>query len=101
MDFRWSPMNPDSERVVTVVRHPTATFLDIIAGASTDDVDLSIYAAQVKHTSKDCDVTFRYHTGLNGTNQPQPGELLELRLAEQPIFVGIIDTISSYNLKSG
>jgi hypothetical protein len=101
VDFRFSPMGKDSQRSVAVIRHPTASFADIIAGTSTDGVDLSQYAAQVKHTSKDCDVTFRYHTGLDGSAQPQPGELLELQLAGQPIFVGVIDTISAYNFKSG
>ena len=38
---------------------------------------------------------------MNGAAQPQPGELIELRLGGQPLFIGIIDTISAYNLKSG
>jgi hypothetical protein len=94
-------MNLDSLRVAQVIRHPTATFADIIAGTTSDDLDLSQYAATIKHTAKDCDVTFRYHTGLNAAAQPQPGEIIELRLNGQTLFVGIIDTISAYNLKSG
>lgn len=101
MDLRFTPTNLDTQRAVQVIRHPTASFADIIAGTSSDDIDLSLYAASVKHTSKDCDVTFRYHTALNGTNQPKPGELIEIRLAGQPLFVGIIDTISSYNYSPG
>jgi hypothetical protein len=101
MDLRFSPAGLDSLRAAQVIRHPTATFADIIAGTTGDDLDLSQFAASIKHTAKDCDVTFRYHTGLNATAQPQPGELLEIRLQGQPIFVGIIDTISAYNFKSG
>lgn len=101
MDFRFAPLGRDSKRSATVIRHPTASFADIIAGTATDGLDLSAYASQVKQTSKDADVTFRYHTALNGAAQPQPGELLELQLAGETLFVGVIDSISAYNFKSG
>src|SRR5579859_6520429 len=101
MDPRWSPMNKDSARAVQVIRHPTATFEQLITETSVDGIDLSQYATTIKQTSKDADVTFRYHTGLNGAAQPQPGELIELRLNGQMLFAGIIDTISSYSFKSG
>jgi hypothetical protein len=101
MDNRFTQLGKDTQRTVAVILHPTAGFDEIIAGTSADGVDLSDLAAQVKHTSKDCDVTFRYHTALNGASQPRPGQLLELQLNGTAIFAGIIDTISSYNLASG
>lgn len=101
MDSRWSPLNQDDKREVAVLLHPTASFLDILNGVSTDAVDLSAYASAVKHTSKDADVTFDYHTALNGAAQPQPGQLLELQLSGQTLWVGVIDTISSYTLQPG
>jgi hypothetical protein len=97
----WSPLNSDAPRAVQVLRHPTATFIAIMQGSATDGVDLSAYVTNCKHTSKDADVSFRYHTALNGTAQPAVGELLELRLNGQFLWCGIIDSISSYRLQAG
>jgi hypothetical protein len=101
VDPRWSPFPKDSARVVGVIRHPTATFADIIAGTASDAVDLSAYVTSCKHTSKDADVKFTYHTQLNSTNQPRPGELLELQLNGQTLWVGIIDSIANYTMTTG
>ena len=101
MNPSWQPFNADSSRTVQVIRHPTATFVDLLNGTASDGVDLSQYVGQCKHTSKDIDVTFNYHNELNGTAQPQPGELIELRLNGQFLFVGIVDSISSYRFKTG
>lgn len=94
-------MNADSPRAAQVIRHPSATFVELIQGTSSDGVDLSPYVSQCKHTSKDADVTFSYHTALNGSAQPKPGELLELRLNDQFLWCGIIDSVTSYRLRSG
>jgi len=101
MDSRWSPFAPDSARVVGVLRHPTATFVQILAGTATDTIDLSQYVVACKHTSKDADIAFTYQTQLNGSNQPKPGELIEITLNGQTLWVGIIDSISAFNLQSG
>lgn len=101
MDTRWSPFPKDSSRTVAVIRHPTATFVDILYGSATDSIDLTQYASTIKHTSKDADVKFVYHTQLNTTNQPQPGELLELQLNGQTLWVGIIDSITAYTMTPG
>lgn len=101
MDNRFAQLPADTERTVAVLLHPTADFAAIIGGTAADAVDLSAFAAQVQHSAKDADVTFRYHTALNGDNQPQPGQLLELQLNGVAIFVGVIDTISAYNFKTG
>jgi hypothetical protein len=101
MDSRWTPFAKDSTRAVAVLRHPTASFVDILSGVATDGIDLSSYVTSAKHTSRDADVTFNYQTQLNATAQPRPGELLELQLQGMTLWVGIIDTISAYNLQHG
>jgi hypothetical protein len=101
MDPRWQPLTKDSTRVASVIRHPTATFAQIIGGTATDAIDLTIYASSIKHTSKDADVKLTYHTQLNGTNQPQTGELIELQLNGQTLWIGIIDSIESYTMQTG
>lgn len=101
MDARWSPTPLDSSRAFSVIRHPTATFVDILLGTATDAIDLSQYVVSGKHTSKDADIAFTYQTQLNGAAQPKPGELIEIQLNGQTLWVGIIDSISNYNLESG
>jgi hypothetical protein len=102
MDPRWQPFPKDSNRSFSVIRHPTATFAQIINGTATDAIDLTAYvSAGSKHTSKDADIKFTYHTQLNGTNQPQTGELIEVQMLGQTLWVGIIDSISNYTMESG
>lgn len=97
----WAPLNPDAPKAAQVIRHPSATFAQLIQGSSTDGVDLSQYVSACRHTSRDADVTFAYHNALAGSAQPKPGELLELRLNGQFLWGGIIDSATSYRLRSG
>ena len=101
MDPRWAPVAKDSTRTVGLLRHPTATFIDILSGTATDGVDLSAYIATLVHTSKDAEVKFTYSTQLNGAAQPKPGELIEILLNGQTLWVGVINAISAYNLQFG
>lgn len=101
MDPSWAALNADSPRAAQVIRHPSATFVDLLNGTASDGIDLSQYVSACKHTTKDADVTFAYHTALNGAAQPQPGELLELRMNGQFLWVGVIDSVSAYRFKSG
>lgn len=101
MDTRWTPTPQDSARSVAVIRHPTATFVDILSGTSTDGLDLSQYVVSGKHTSGDAEVTFAYNSELGGASQPRPGELLELQMSGQTLWVGVIDSIQDYSLSSG
>ncbi len=101
MDTRWSPTPLDSARRFAVFRHPTASFVDILAGTATDAIDLSQYVVSGKHTSKDADIAFTYQTQLNGAAQPKPGELIEIQLNGQTLWVGIIESVAAFNLQSG
>lgn len=101
MDTRWQPFGQDQAKAVTVIRHPTASFADILQGAAVDGVDLTAYVASATQTSQDCTVTFSYHTELNGTNQPAPGELLEVKMNGLTLFVGVIDSVEDYTFQSG
>lgn len=97
----WSPLGADANKAVQVIRHPTATFVQLMSGTSSDGVDLTPYVSTCRHTSKDADVTLFYHTALNGTAQPVAGELLELRMNGQFLWAGVIDSITAYNLQVG
>jgi hypothetical protein len=101
MDPRWSPTPKDSARRFSVIRHPTATFVDIITGVATDGIDLTQYMTTGSHTSKDANIKLVYHTQLDSTNQPRPGELIEIQLNGQTLWVGIIDSIENYTFETG
>lgn len=101
MDTRWTQTPRDSSRTVAIIRHHTATFVDILNGTSTDGQDLTQYVTSAKHSSSDADISFTYNTELSGTNQPVPGDLLEIVLNGLTLWVGVIDSIQDYALSSG
>lgn len=100
MDLRWEPTPQDSSREVTVILHQSATFVEILNGSSTDDIDLTPFIVSGKHSSGDADITFSYNTELSGANQPKPGDLLEIRLSAVTLWVGVVDSIQDYSLSS-
>jgi hypothetical protein len=101
MDLRWQPLGRDNIRDSQVWHHPSATPLEMVAGTHTDGVNLSAYASRISHSASEASVTLNWHTELNGAAQPKPGTLLELRLAGQLLWWGVIEALNDYRLSSG
>jgi hypothetical protein len=101
MDYAWEPYAKDALRSVAVLHHPSATPLELVTDSASDGFDLSPFAAQIRHSAADAQVTVTWHDELYGVMQPQPGELLEIRLDGKQLWWGIIEGLSDYRLQSG
>jgi hypothetical protein len=98
----WTiPVGVDSQREAGVILHPTATLLSVIEGTATDGVDLSDYATRISQSASDCSVSLTWNTQLNGANQPMPGQVLELTLYGETLWIGVIESINDYRLERG
>lgn len=102
MDAAWSaPYAKDALRSVQVLHHPTATPLELVEASAGDSVDLSTYATQVKQSPSEASVSVSWHRELDGSAQPKPGEILELRLDGVPLWWGVIESLNDYRLQAG
>jgi hypothetical protein len=101
MNNNWSPSAIDAKRIASVILHPTATLLQVISQTATDGVDLSIYVTTIKQTSNEVSFTVTWNTELDGSNQPEPGQVLEVKLNGQQLWVGVIESLNDYRLERG
>lgn len=101
MNLNWSPSPIDAQRSAAVILHPTAALVDVIDGAADDGVDLSDYAKTIRQSANEASVTLTWNTQLNGAAQPVPGQILELLLNGQQLWVGVIDSLNDYRLERG
>jgi hypothetical protein len=108
MDYRWRPVSRDSAKATRVFLHPTAAPHEVRAGidpGSDDSIDLSPYLTQGSHTAFDANVTLKFNRELFGSAQPAPNQILEVQLyqdgAWKPIWIGVIDSISSFTQQRG
>lgn len=101
MDTSWYAFGLDSARTVQVLRHPTATTVELVTGTSSDEIDITAFVSQIRQTNQEVSLTLTWHSELYGTDQPTPGELLEVKMNGRFLWWGIIDSLSSYNLNRG
>ena len=101
MDNRWQPVNQDSIRDSTIIWHPLATPLQMVAGTDSDGVDISAYVTKASHSASEGNVTVTWHLELYEADQPQPGQIIEFRLDDQLLWWGLIEALTDYRLSSG
>lgn len=105
MDGSWTPYALDAQRSAQVFYYPSATPLELVtdtaASNSPGATDLSAYATSVKQESQSVSVTLSWHHQLDGTAQPAPGEIIELRLDDAPLWWGVIEAVNDYRLERG
>lgn len=95
-----APLN--ASMAVQVIRHPTATPAQIIAGEATDGVDLTPYASKVSQTHQEVSIPLAWHMELyDASAQPRVGEWVEIKLNGLPLFNGIIQSIRDYGESRG
>lgn len=101
MDMSWQPYTQDNVRAAQVWHHPSATPLQMIMETHADGVNLTVFASRITHSAGEASVTLNWHQELNGSAQPQPGTLLEIRLNGQLLWWGVIEALNDYRLSSG
>jgi hypothetical protein len=106
MDNRWDPPRTDSHRDIRVILHPRASIGAVRRKTSTDGVDLSPMMESGTQTAFDCNIVLKWNYELFGTqNQPRPNQVLEIQFLQngqfQPMWIGIVDNISSYTIARG
>lgn len=101
MDLRWQPSNSNELKDYTVVLHPRADVRTVRLGQADDDFDLSPFLSSGSHGVFDCNLTLDWNHELLGANQPAPGMVLEVRCQAAPLWIGIIDALSSYLVAVG
>jgi hypothetical protein len=70
-------------------------------GTATDGVDLSIYSTRITQSAGEASVSLTWNTQLNGANQPTVGQILELTLYGETLWIGIIESLNDYRLERG
>lgn len=100
MDATWSPYPLDSVRVTTVFVH-SASPADVLLGASLEPVEITRFCTSVRQSPSEVSAGLAWHDELYGTNQPQYGQVLEVRLEGRSFWTGIIQAINDFRLSSG
>lgn len=101
MDLHWQSLNSDNIRDSQVWHHPSATPLEMVTDTHTDGVDLSPFVSRVSHSASEASIALNWHQELNGSAQPRPGTILELRLDGKLLWWGVIEALNDYRLSSG
>jgi hypothetical protein len=91
---------PDSKRATTLFVH-TASPLDVMTGASLSPLEITRYATKITQSAQECTVGLSWHDELYGVNQPRAGQVLEIKTEGVSFWIGIIQAVSDYRLKSG
>lgn len=99
MDSDWSPIALDSKREVTVFLHD-ATPLEVLQESSTG-VDITRHVESGRQSAKECSLTLRWHHELTGVDEPTIDQVIEVRLSDQQLWVGVLQTIDDYRTESG
>lgn len=106
MDAAWQPYELDAERTAQVLYYAAGIsplqMVNGTAGAGSPNVfDLSPYVSQLRQSASEASITLSWHTQLEGNAQPEPGEMVEIKLDGQSLWWGIIDAVNDYRLQSG
>lgn len=90
----------DTLRATTLFVH-TASPLAVMTGASLAPVDISRFATRITQSAQECTVGLSWHDELYGVNQPRAGQVLEIKTEGVSYWIGIIQAVNDYRLKSG
>jgi hypothetical protein len=105
MDGAWVPYALDAERSAQVFHYRDATPLEMVEGTAASGspgaTDLSAYATSVRQSPGEASVTFSWHHQLDGTAQPAPGEVIEIKLDGESLWWGIIEAVNDYRHERG
>src|ERR1017187_6139305 len=101
MDNRWLPPTQNSVNDYSVLLHQTAQISDVRTGVATDGVDLSPFMSAGTQSPMEVVVTIDFNDEFYGANQPVPGNLIEVQSDGQCLWVGIVDTLTSYAVSYG
>ena len=102
MDTRFPAPNQNETPDYEVWFHPTATINQVRLGAATDGVDWSPYVNTFSHAPAEVKVTLVWnHTFDSADSEPVYGQVLEIRSNKLPLWIGVIESIDSYNLTYG
>ncbi|EYS89519.1 hypothetical protein CF68_32985 [Cupriavidus sp. SK-4] len=102
MDGRWSPVDKDALRTVALIFHPTASIRDVRTGAATDAIDLSAYVSEtLRQSPRELSASLTWHLELYGASQPKAGQIIELKLDGQILWLGIIESVNDYRIERG
>jgi hypothetical protein len=93
----------DRQRSVEVLLWPSTTdFVEIMNRTATGEFDLAPFITQGSHTSRDANLTVTWDgTGSFLANQPEAGDVLEIRDGSVQLWIGFIDEINNYNEERG
>ena len=101
MDTRWQASNLNEEKDYAVVLHPRADVRTVRLGQATDAFDLTPFLSSGSQMAFECNLTLDWNNELLGANQPAPGMVVEVRCQGAPLWIGIIDALSSYSVAVG
>jgi hypothetical protein len=64
-------------------------------------VDLSVLVIRCQQSDKEVQITLNWNQSLAGASQPAPGQWIVLRLNNQDLWRGVIDSVSDYREQRG
>jgi aryl-phospho-beta-D-glucosidase BglC (GH1 family) len=100
VDTRFQPLAIDCKKSVQVIVHPMTEIRDVRLGVG-GGIDLTRFLSSGTQSMTECSVTLNWNHELYGAFQPQPNQVLEVRLQGKTLWVGIIETISQYKVSRG
>jgi len=102
MDNRWPASVPNVKRNAQVFLHPSSDLREVTNQTSVDAIDLSEFVSGGTHTQFQANVRLTFNeTQFYGNLQPAPGQVLEIRTDNMPLWVGYIDSLQSYQVAYG
>lgn len=98
-----SEMPLDSLRSATITVYPkTETYVDVLMGLASNGFLLDNFVTAASHTAFDARVVMTWDgTGSFLTNQPKPGDILEVRENGSVLWIGFIDEVNNFNEERG
>jgi hypothetical protein len=101
MDTRWSMSSLDEAKNYKIYLQPTASIETVQAGMPDDAVDISAWVSNAVQTAEGLTVTLDFNTEFTDSNTPFSEEIINVTFNDQNLFIGVIDSISSYNVSFG
>ena len=102
MDGRWYPVEKDALRTAALILHPSASIRDVRSGDATDAFDLSDFVSEtLRQSPRELTASLAWHVELYGASQPKAGQVIELQLDGQILWLGIVESVNDYRLERG
>ena len=98
----WQPLPLDASMTMRVIRHPTASPRSVVLGLATDAVDLTSFVENISQRGSEYTIKLRWHMELYVAGaQPHVDEVIEIKMNDQQMYIGIIQQISDYGEQRG